>query len=154
MHQLIDTAVLGGGCFWQIEDAYRGQIGINNTCVGYMGGDFENPCHLDVCARITGHAEVVMISFDPQITIYERLLELFWEIHDPTTLNRQGPDRGEQYRSIIFYNSPDQRRLAEQSKYLTQAQFEQSIVTEIKAVKTFWPAKEEHQQYLFKKRSR
>lgn len=148
---MIETAVFGGGCFWQVEEAYRVQTGVISTCVGYMGGDFENPCHLDVCARITGHAEVVQVTFDSDLISYSTLVDLFWTIHDPTTLNRQGPDRGEQYRSVIFVDSPIQKSQAEQSKRKAQAQFEQLIVTEIKPTKTFWKAKEEHQQYLFKR---
>lgn len=151
---MIETAVFGGGCFWKIEETYRIQSGVIDTSVGYMGGDFDNPCHLDVCARITGHAEVAKVVFDTQIVSYETLLTIFWAVHDPTTLNRQGPDRGEQYRSVIFYHSPVQQRLAIKSKKTAQAKFEQSIVTEIKPAKSFWPAKEEHQQYLLKKRLR
>lgn len=151
---MIETAVFGGGCFWKIEETYRIQSGVIETSVGYMGGDFDNPCHLDVCARITGHAEVAKVVFDTQIVSYETLLTIFWAVHDPTTLNRQGPDRGEQYRSVIFYHSPLQQHLAIKSKKTAQAKFEQSIVTEIKPAKSFWPAKEEHQQYLLKKRLR
>ena len=149
----MDTAFFGGGCFWQIEEAYRTLNGVLSTCVGYMGGDFENPCHLDVCARITGHAEVVQVKFDPQQIQYTELLSIFWTIHDPTTLNRQGPDRGEQYRSVIFYHSPEQHLLAQASLQSAQISFEQPIVTEIKPVKTFWKANEEHQQYMAKKRA-
>ncbi len=147
---MIETAAFGGGCFWQVEEAYRTQKGVVHTRVGYMGGDFENPCHLDVCARITGHAEVVQLTFDSQQVSYPALLELFWQIHDPTTLNRQGPDRGEQYRSVIFFHSPSQKMQAELSKQTAQMHFKQPIVTEIKPAKKFWPAKEEHQQYLYK----
>ena len=150
---MLKTAVFGGGCFWQVEEAYRTNPGIKSTCAGYMGGDFENPLHLDVCARITGHAEVVQLTFNPAIITYTELLEIFWQIHDPTTLNRQGPDRGEQYRSVIFFHSPEQQAEAISSKLKAQKSFEDPIVTEIKPAKPFWPAKEEHQQYLYKQQS-
>lgn len=148
---MLETAVFGGGCFWQIEEVYRTTVGVTSTCAGYMGGDFDNPLHLDVCARITGHAEVVLLTFESEQVTYTDLLDRFWRIHDPTTLNRQGPDRGEQYRSVIFYHSPEQKIQALHSKQEAQRNFVDPIVTEIKPVKAFWPAKEEHQQYLYKK---
>ena len=148
---MIEIAVLGGGCFWQVEEAFRVLSGVISTEVGYMGGDFENPLHLDVCARITGHAEVAKITFETDQISYREILLNFWSIHDPTTLNRQGPDRGEQYRSVIFFGSQAQQMEAEASVKVAQQQFEQPIVTQIKAAKEFWPAKEEHQKYLFKK---
>ena len=150
----MDVAVFGGGCFWHIEEEFRKLPGVLETEVGYMGGDFENPLHLDVCARITGHAEVAKITFNPKVVTYTDLLKKFWAIHDPTTFNRQGPDRGEQYRSVIFYHTPEQRKIAEASQTEAQKNFDDPIVTQIKPTKEFWPAKEEHQQYFFKKAQR
>jgi peptide-methionine (S)-S-oxide reductase len=118
--------------------------------VGYMGGHFANPCHLDVVARITGHAEVAQVEFDPAIVTYETLLATFWAVHDPTSLNRQGADRGEQYRSVIFCHTPEQETIARAAK-LAQV-YDRPIVTEIKSAGDYWLANEEHQQYLAKKR--
>ncbi|NEQ17670.1 MAG: peptide-methionine (S)-S-oxide reductase MsrA, partial [Moorea sp. SIO3E2] len=98
----MEKATFGGGCFWGVEAAFRKVKGVVSTSVGYMGGHFPNPCYLDVLSRITGHAEVAQVEYDPEKVSYEQLLDVFWSIHDPTTLNRQGPDRGEQYRSVIF----------------------------------------------------
>ncbi|MGD1899521.1 MAG: peptide-methionine (S)-S-oxide reductase MsrA [Phormidesmis sp.] len=146
-------ATFGAGCFWHTEEVFRTQPGVVRTSVGYMGGHCENPCYLDVLARITGHAEVAQIQYDPAIASYETLLALFWACHDPTTLNRQGPDRGEQYRSVIFCHTSIQLKAAQDSK----AQLDASdrhldpIVTQIQAASDYWLASEEHQQYLFKK---
>jgi peptide-methionine (S)-S-oxide reductase len=150
------SATFGGGCFWAIELAYQSIPGVLKTSVGYMGGHFENPCHLDVGARITGHAEVAQVEYDPAIVSYTTLLEHFWSIHDPTTFNRQGPDRGEQYRSVIFYHTPEQMQTAIQSKRQMDisGKFTAPIVTEIKPALAYWLANEDHQQYLAKKRSR
>jgi peptide-methionine (S)-S-oxide reductase len=149
----IEKATFGAGCFWGVEDGFSKLKGVVSTSVGYMGGDFENPCHLDVCARITGHAEVAQVEYDPSIISYEELLTLFWEIHDPTSFNRQGPDRGEQYRSVIFYHNADQGAIARSSKLKLQnsGQYDKAIVTQIKAASSYWLASEEHQQYLKKK---
>jgi peptide-methionine (S)-S-oxide reductase len=124
--------------------------------VGYMGGHFENPCYLDVCARITGHAEVTQVEYDPALVSYENLLDLFWQIHDPTSLNRQGPDRGEQYRSVIFCHTPEQEQQARRSRHLCQAsgKYDQEIVTQIKPASAYWLAEDYHQQYVQKKRGR
>lgn len=144
---------LGGGCFWGIEAAFRHVRGVAETSVGYMGGHFPNPSYLDVCARITGHAEVVQLQFDPSVIEYTDLLMVFWEIHDPTSLNRQGPDRGEQYRSVIFAHSVDHEAIAHQSKCLLEqsGRFDQPIVTEIKPASDYYRASDEHQHYFEKK---
>lgn len=149
----MEKATFGGGCFWKVEDAFRQVKGVVSTSVGYMGGDFPNPSYLDVLSRITGHAEVAQVKYDPQQIAYEELLEVFWSIHDPTQLNRQGADRGEQYRSVIFYHSQEQKITAMRSlKQLQQSKkFEQEIVTQIQPNKEYYLAAEEHQQYLEKK---
>ena len=147
-------ATFGAGCFWGVEAAFRRLSGVTSTSVGYMGGHFENPCYLDVLARITGHAEVAQIKYAPAVVSYQSLLETFWQIHDPTSLNRQGADRGEQYRSVIFYHSSKQQQIAYQSKQSIASQYEKPIVTEIVAASVYWLATEEHQQYLEKKSGR
>lgn len=149
----MEIATFGAGCFWGVEAAFRKVKGVVATSVGYMGGHFENPCYLDVCARITGHAEVAQVQYDPTIIRYSDLLDIFWSIHDPTSLNRQGPDRGEQYRSVIFYYSAAQEQQARQSKQRLQqsGKYEKAIVTEIKPASDYWLASEEHQQYFEKK---
>ncbi|MEM6254218.1 MAG: peptide-methionine (S)-S-oxide reductase MsrA [Cyanobacteria bacterium P01_D01_bin.156] len=143
-------ATFGAGCFWGTEQAFRQLPGVTHTSVGYMGGHFENPCYLDVLSRITGHAEVAQIKYDSTIITYENLLDTFWRIHDPTSLNRQGADRGEQYRSVIFYHTEQQQQLAHQAKQLIASQYNKPIVTEVVAASTYWLASEEHQQYLEK----
>lgn len=150
----MEKATLGAGCFWGVEALFRQLKGVISTSVGYMGGHFPNPCYLDVCARITGHAEVVQIEYDPLIISYEKLLETFWEIHDPTSLNRQGADRGEQYRSVIFYHNQEQENLARKSKLKLQqsGKYEQDIVTDIREASEYYLAEDYHQQYLEKKR--
>lgn len=146
-------ATFGAGCFWQVEEAFRPIPGVISTHVGYMGGHFDNPCYLDVCARITGHAEVLQLDYDPEQISYSQLLDLFWQIHDPTSLNRQGPDRGEQYRSVIFTHTPAQHQIAQRSQqtWSSSGQFDRPIVTQIQPASTFWPASEEHQQYFAKR---
>jgi peptide-methionine (S)-S-oxide reductase len=149
-----EKATFGGGCFWGVEDKFRQVSGVVSTSVGYMGGHFEQPSYLDVLSRITGHAEVAQIEYDSATVTYEQLLEVFWRIHDPTSLNRQGADRGEQYRSVIFYHTPAQRLAAEQSKRCLQ-QFgvhDKPIVTQIQPASTYWLAEDDHQQYLEKRR--
>ena len=150
----MEKATFGAGCFWKTEDAFRQVKGVISTSVGYMGGHFPNPSYLDVVARITGHAEVAQIEYEPDIVSYEELLELFWSIHDPTSLNRQGADRGEQYRSVIFFHSPQQELTARKSKQQLQlsGKYERAIVTEIKPAREYYLADEEHQQYLEKKK--
>ena len=147
-HQL---ATFGAGCFWGTERAFRQLSGVTKTSVGYMGGHFENPCYLDVLSRITGHAEVAQVEYNPAVISYETLLETFWQIHDPTSLNRQGADRGEQYRSVIFYHTDEQQRLATQAKQTIAGHYSKPIVTEISAAGDYWLASEEHQQYFEKK---
>jgi peptide-methionine (S)-S-oxide reductase len=146
----MEQATFGAGCFWAVEAAFQQIPGVIRTSVGYMGGHFAQPCHLDVVARITGHAEVAQVEFDPAIVTYETLLATFWKIHDPTSLNRQGADRGEQYRSVIFCHTPEQAVIARAAK-LAQV-YDKPIVTEIKPAGDYWLANEEHQQYLEKKR--
>ncbi|MEM7591820.1 MAG: peptide-methionine (S)-S-oxide reductase MsrA, partial [Cyanobacteria bacterium P01_A01_bin.83] len=142
-------ATFGAGCFWKTEHEFGSIPGVTKTSVGYMGGDFANPSYLDVVARITGHAEVAQIEYDPAIVSYQELLNIFWQMHDPTSLNRQGADRGEQYRSVIFYHNPEQEQIARKSKQQLQqsGKYERDIVTEIKPAKDYYLATEEHQQY-------
>lgn len=139
-----ELATFGAGCFWGVEETFRKIPGVLDTAVGYMGGTLENPTYEDVCTDRTGHAEVVQVTFDPLVVTYEKLLTVFWESHDPTTLNRQGPDVGTQYRSVIFYHSPNQQKTAEHSK---AAHF----VTEIIPAETFWRAEDYHQKYFAKR---
>lgn len=148
----IELATFGAGCFWGVEAAFRKLAGIIRTSVGYMGGHFENPCYLDVLSRITGHAEVAQVLYDPTQISYEALLKVFWEIHDPTSWNRQGADRGEQYRSIIFYHTPEKGAIARSSKLALEASghYEKAIVTQIEPASAYWLATEEHQQYFEK----
>jgi peptide-methionine (S)-S-oxide reductase len=152
----METATFGGGCFWGVEAAFRKIPGVVSTSVGYMGGHFENPCYLDVLSRITGHAEVCQVIYDPQQVSYEALLDVFWQIHDPTSLNRQGADRGEQYRSVIFYHTPEQASIARRSKIMLDrsGRFNKSIVTAIQAASTYWLATEEHQQHFEKQQAK
>jgi peptide-methionine (S)-S-oxide reductase len=152
----MELATFGAGCFWGVEAAFRKVKGVTSTSVGYMGGHFPNPSYLDVLSRITGHAEVVQVEYDPSKVSYEELLDLFWNIHDPTSLNRQGPDRGEQYRSVIFFHNPQQEEAAKRSMELLQmsGRFDKDIVTEIKPAKEYYLASVEHQQYFEKKGQR
>jgi len=148
----MEKATFGAGCFWHVEEAFRHLKGVHLTRVGYLGGTLKNPTYEDVCTDKTGHAEVVEITYDPKKITYEELLKVFWEIHDPTTKNRQGPDVGTQYRSVIFYHTPEQKTLAELSKKsLEQSRkYSKKIVTEITEATTFYPAEDYHQQYLAK----
>jgi len=147
------TATFGAGCFWGVEEAFRKLEGVTETAVGYLGGTAENPTYKDVCSDTTGHAEVVQLQYDPAQVSYEQLLNVFWKIHDPTTLNRQGPDVGTQYRSAIFYHDEDQRLEAEASKAAMQAsgRFRRPIVTEVTPTSKFYRAEEYHQKYLDKR---
>jgi peptide-methionine (S)-S-oxide reductase len=147
----LETATFGAGCFWGVEATFRRLAGVKSTQVGYTGGAQENPTYHDVCTDRTGHAEALEITFDPQVVSYHDLLDVFWNNHNPTTLNRQGPDVGSQYRSAIFYHSPEQEAEARRSRDEAQARFSRPIVTEIKPASTFWRAEEYHQQYLEKR---
>ena len=149
----MEKATFGAGCFWGVEAAFRRVPGVRSTQVGYLGGTYENPNYEMVCTGLTGHAEVVEVTYDPAQVSYEELLRVFWDNHNPTTLNRQGPDVGTQYRSAIFYHTPEQEEAARRSK----AQLEESgrysrpVVTEITPASTFYRAEDYHQQYLEKR---
>jgi peptide-methionine (S)-S-oxide reductase len=142
-----EAATLGGGCFWCTEAIYQMLPGVKSVTSGFAGGTKENPTYKEVCAGNTGHAEVIQIQYDPKVVSYEKLLETFWEAHDPTTLNRQGADSGTQYRSIILYSTEAQKTAAEKSKAEAQKHFRQPIVTEIVPLKQFYPAEDYHQDY-------
>jgi len=148
---MLEKATLGAGCFWGVEATFRRLAGVKETQVGYMGGKLKNPTYKDVCTDRTGHAEVLEVTFDPAIVSYHDILEVFWDNHNPTTLNRQGPDVGAQYRSAIFYHSPEQEAEAKKSRDAAQARFPKPIVTEIVPATEFWRAEEYHQQYLEKR---
>jgi peptide-methionine (S)-S-oxide reductase len=144
----METATFGAGCFWCIEAVFERLDGVVAVMPGYAGGTAENPTYEQVCTGTTGHAEVAQITFDPKKISYERLLETFWQAHDPTTLNRQGADVGTQYRSVIFVHSPAQRAAAERSKTEAQKVFDSPIVTEIQDLGTFYPAEDYHRAYF------
>jgi len=149
-----EIAIFAAGCFWGVEANFRKVKGVLSTRVGYTGGQFINPTYKDVCSHKTGHAEAIEITFDPSIVSYDELLEVFWTIHDPTTLNRQGPDIGTQYRSAIFYLNLNQKEKAESSKAKLEAskRFKRPIVTQIVPASDFWEAEEYHQQYTEKRK--
>jgi peptide-methionine (S)-S-oxide reductase len=147
----MEKATFGAGCFWGVEAAFRRLAGVKETAVGYEGGKLDNPSYEAVCTDRTGHAEVVDITFDPEVVSYHDLLNVFWENHDPTTKNRQGPDVGTQYRSVIFFHSPEQEAEAKRSRDEAQKSFKRPIVTEIVPATQFWRAEEYHQQYLEKR---
>ncbi|HEX9381103.1 MAG TPA: peptide-methionine (S)-S-oxide reductase MsrA [Gaiellaceae bacterium] len=144
-------ATFGAGCFWGVEAAFRQAEGVTRTRVGYSGGTLENPTYEDVCSHTTGHAEVVEVSYDPDRISYEHLLDVFWGKHDPTQLNRQGWDIGDQYRSAIFFHDEEQREAAVQSKAREQLNWAAPIVTQIEPAQTFYEAEDYHQQYLEKR---
>src|SRR5271157_2489721 len=146
-------ATFAAGCFWGVEDAFRQVKGVKSTTVGYTGGKTKNPTYQQVCSDGTGHAEAVEVEFDPAQVSYEQLLKLFWEIHDPTTKNRQGPDVGSQYRSAIFYHDAAQQARGQNSKESLEksGKFRRPIVTEITAAPEFYPAEDYHQQYFEKR---
>ncbi len=148
-----EIATFAAGCFWGVEETFRQLPGVKATAVGYTGGHTDNPTYQDVCSDMTGHAEAVQVEFDPAQVSYEQLLKVFWENHDPTTFNRQGPDEGSQYRSAIFYHSPQQKAAAEASKkeLAASGKYSREIVTEIVPATTFWKAEDYHQQYLAKR---
>ncbi|HUI09278.1 MAG TPA: peptide-methionine (S)-S-oxide reductase MsrA [Bacteroidota bacterium] len=148
------NASFAAGCFWHVEDAFRGVEGVVATEVGYEGGHFAHPSYKDVCTDRTGHAETVRVTYDPAKISYRQLLEAFFALHDPTTVDRQGPDVGTQYRSVIFYNSPEQKQEAESFKANLESsgRYRGPIVTEIIPASTFWKAENYHQQYFEKER--
>jgi methionine-S-sulfoxide reductase len=148
-----EWATFAAGCFWGVESLFRQVEGVRSVVVGYTGGTLNNPTYEDVCTGTTGHAEAVRIEFDPMVVPYERLLGIFWENHDPTTPDRQGPDIGHQYRSAIFYHSPEQQRTATQAREKLQksGRYSRPIATEIVEATEFFPAEEYHQRYLEKK---
>ena len=150
---ILEKATFGAGCFWGVEATFRQIPGVTATAVGYEGGALENPTYKEVCTDETGHAEVVQVIFDPVQVSYDTLLNAFWENHNPTTLNSQGPDFGSQYRSAIFYHSPEQQAAAQASKAAQDksGHFKRPIVTEIVPAQTFYRAEEYHQQYLEKR---
>ena len=145
-------ATFGAGCFWDVEAAFRRVKGVLSTTVGYSGGPFKGPTYEDVCTGTTGHAEVVEVDYDPAMVSYDELLKVFWEIHNPTTMNRQGPDIGTQYRSVIFSHNSEQKAAAEASKERLQRNelYKNPIVTEITPASEFYKAEEYHQQYFEK----
>jgi peptide-methionine (S)-S-oxide reductase len=148
---MTEKAAFAAGCFWKPEMLYRETEGVVETAVGYEGGHVENPTYEMVCSGTTGHAEVVQVEFDPEKVSYEDLVEKFWEIHDPTQLNRQGPDIGDQYRSAIFTHSDEQVETARRSLERAQARLSKPIVTTIEPATGFWKAEEYHQCYLQKR---
>jgi len=149
----MEKATFAAGCFWGVEAAFRQVQGVKSTTVGYSGGSLDNPSYKDVCTDRTGHAECVLVEYDPAQVTYEQLLDVFWASHDPTTMNRQGPDLGTQYRSVIFCHTPEQREAAVASKERLNksGKYRSPIVTEIVPAATFWRAEEYHQQYLEKR---
>lgn len=151
-----ELATFGAGCFWGVEAAFRKVAGVVDTAVGYMGGTVKNPSYEQVCSHATGHAEVLQVEYDPAVVTYDKLLETFWSIHDPTQVNRQGPDVGRQYRSVIFYHTPAQKKLAERSKKSLQrsGRFSAAIATAIEPAAVFWRAEEYHQRYIERRNSR
>ena len=149
----MEKAGFAAGCFWGVETAFRKIKGVRSAIVGYTGGSLENPTYEAVCTGRTGHAEAVEVEYDPAVVSYEDLLEAFWSMHDPTTMNRQGPDVGTQYRSAILFHSPEQEAAAKAStaKLESSGRFRSPIVTEIAPASTFYRAEEYHQQYLEKR---
>jgi peptide-methionine (S)-S-oxide reductase len=149
----IEKADFGAGCFWGVEETFRKIPGVKSTAVGFEGGTLESPSYKDVCTGKTGHAETVQVEYDPAQVSYGQLLDVFWNNHDPTTRNRQGPDVGAQYRSVIFYHTPEQKAaaLASKAKIERGGKFKQPVVTQIVPASTFWRAEEYHQKYLEKR---
>ena len=149
----LEKAMFGAGCFWGVEATFRNIKGVTSAAVGYAGGKTNNPTYEEVCRDDTGHAEVVEVEFDPRKVSYKQLLDVFWSNHDPTTLNRQGPDVGAQYRSVIFFYSPEQQTTAEESKAALEqsGRFSRQIVTAIEPAPMFYRAEDYHQRYLEKR---
>jgi len=146
----VETATFGAGCFWGVEEAFRLLEGVVATAAGYAGGTTDDPTYKEVCSGRSGHAEVVRVEFDPARVTYEKLLELFWSIHDPTQLDRQGPDVGSQYRTVIFHHDDRQRDAATASREAVEksGRFARPVVTRIEPASTFWRAEDYHQQYI------
>ncbi len=149
----MEKATFAAGCFWGIEDTFRHLAGVKDTAVGYTGGHREHPTYKQVCSGGTGHAEAVQVEYDPNEISYEKLLEVFWKIHDPTQIDRQGPDIGDQYRSAIFYHTPEQEEAARKSlkEQGETGRFNRPIATRIEPARTFWMAEDYHQQYMEKR---
>jgi peptide-methionine (S)-S-oxide reductase len=149
----MEKATFGAGCFWGVEARFAQTPGVLESVSGYEGGTLDNPSYKDVCTDRTGHAEVVEVTYDPERVSYEQLLEIFFAMHDPTQLNRQGPDWGTQYRSVIFYHSPDQKSAAEAmlGRLNEERRFARPIVTQVLPAQTFWRAEDYHQKYLEKR---
>jgi peptide-methionine (S)-S-oxide reductase len=145
-----EIATLGGGCFWCVEAVFTDLRGVESAVSGYAGGHVVNPTYEEVCGKETGHAEVVQVTFDPAVVSYREILEVFFTVHDPTTLNRQGADVGPQYRSVVFYHSDEQRRVAEEviAQIERDQVWDQPIVTELAPAPTFYPAEGYHQEYF------
>lgn len=146
----LQSATLAGGCFWCTEAIFKRLKGVSEVMPGYTGGNVKNPTYQDVASGKTNHAEAIQIKFNPKIISFEKILEVFWALHDPTTPNRQGADTGTQYRSAIFYHNQTQKKIAEESKIKAQQKFENPIVTEISQAKQFYPAEEEHKDFYEK----
>lgn len=147
------VATFGAGCFWGVEELFRTLDGVSGTTVGYMGGHTDNPTYQEVCTDTSGHAEVVQVTYDPDVVAYQTLVTIFFENHNPTQLNRQGPDFGSQYRSVIFYTDEKQQETAQRLKAQLEAsgKFSKNIVTAIEPAADYWPAEDYHQQYLLKR---
>ena len=148
---MYETATFAAGCFWQVEVEFRNTDGVKDAVVGYTGGSTERPSYEDVCTGRTGHAEAVEVTFDPDEISYEQLLDVFWGLHDPTQVNRQGPDVGTQYRTAIFFHDPRQEKEAIASREREQEKHRKPVATEIVPAGTFWPAEDYHQRYLEKR---
>jgi peptide-methionine (S)-S-oxide reductase len=146
---MLKKATFGAGCFWGVEDAFRRLPGVTETAVGYAGGHTSNPTYEDVCSHTTGHAEVAEVTYDPEVVSFEDLLKVFWTIHDPTQLNRQGWDVGDNYRSVIFHHDAEQEKaaLASRQEQEQSGRYRRPIVTQITSAPTFWRAEEYHQQF-------
>ncbi|OGG78370.1 peptide-methionine (S)-S-oxide reductase [Candidatus Kaiserbacteria bacterium RIFCSPLOWO2_01_FULL_52_12b] len=150
-HESQEKATFAAGCFWGVETSFLAQTGVTNAVSGYTGGHVEHPTYESVCGGETGHAEAVEVTFDPSKTTYEKLVKKFFEMHDPTQMNRQGPDVGEQYRSVIFYHSFEQKEIAERvAKELAPQYFPKTIATSLEPAQTFWKAEDYHQRYAEK----
>jgi len=147
----MEKATFAAGCFWGVEHEFRKMKGVEDAVSGYTGGQHDEPTYQEVCGHQTGHAEAVEVTYDPEQISYDELLEAFWKLHDPTTLNRQGPDVGDQYRSAVFTHGPEQEAAAMASKEKAQERFGNAVVTEVEAAEKFWPAEDYHQRYFEKR---